>query len=69
MKKTTDTAQFNPDYHKAWYNMGCLYVILNQYDNAKQCFERASNMVSAEQLYSEKLALITQLIKEKEIKK
>jgi tetratricopeptide (TPR) repeat protein len=69
LKKTTDSAQFNPDYHKAWYNMGCLYVILNQYDNAKQCFERAYNMVSAEQIYSEKLALITQLIKEKEIKK
>ncbi len=69
LKKTTDTAQFNPDFHKAWYNMGCLYVILHQYDNAKLSFERASNMVSAEQLYSDKLALITQLIKEKEIKK
>ncbi|HRE56716.1 MAG TPA: tetratricopeptide repeat protein, partial [Candidatus Kapabacteria bacterium] len=68
LKKTTDTAQFNPNYHKAWYNMGCLYVILHQYENAKSCFERASNMVTNEQLYSDKLSLITQLLKEKEQK-
>lgn len=69
LQKTTDTAQFNTDYHKAWYNMGCLYVFMNNYPQAQKAFERASNLMINEQLYADKLSLITQLLKEQQTSK
>lgn len=69
LQKTTDTVQFNTAYHKAWYNMGCLYVIMNNYPQAQKAFERASNLMINEQLYADKLTLITQLLKEQQTPK
>ena len=41
-----DALKYNPNSYDLYYNMGMTYVMLNDFNNAKICYQRAANINS-----------------------
>lgn len=66
LKENADTMKTdNPNLHKLWYNLGCLYLVMNRYEDCKLSFEKALSRNPSNRMYTAKIDLIVKLISEK----